>query len=317
MENAPNFLPNPAAGVRSTGLVGLLKRPFPFETTASKRFLTAGMFGITITTILLLAEPFGLSRVQSQWKQGIIAFYGVITFVIMVFNYFTWERIFPRYFDEESWNVGKHISFTLIHVLSIGVANFLYSRYIFSLTIGIQAFINFLLWTALIGLVPIVVLTLVLERKYWKTHVERASKITSGIEERKEESAVNAAQNQATPKLIVIFGSSQKEQYELNPASILCIQAGDNYVTLFYESSESIKKILFRATLKSLEEQLQHRTEFFRCHKSYIVQLPHVEKVSGNAQGYKLHLPLLDFVVPVSRSLQNDVLDKLHHLPRS
>ncbi len=316
MESSPKTLQNLQGQQRQTGLIGLLKRPFPIETAFSKRVLTAGMFALTITAVLLLAEPFGLSRVQSEWKQAIIAFYGVITFVMMVFNYLVWEQLFPRYFEEESWNVGKHISFSLLHVLCIGTANFIYSRFVFSLRIGWEGFFQFLFWTALIGIVPIIVLTLVLERRYWKTHVERASEITSGIEVRKEGLALNPAQNLATPKLIILFGSSQKEQYELNPASILCIQAGDNYVTLFYESSETIKKILFRATLKSLEEQLQHRTEFLRCHKSYIVQLSHIEKVSGNAQGYKLHLPFLDFVIPVSRSLQNDVLEKLHHLPR-
>jgi DNA-binding LytR/AlgR family response regulator len=38
-----------------------------------------------------------------------------------------------------------------------------------------------------------------------------------------------------------------------------------------------------------------------KCHRSCIVNLDKVVKVSGNAQGFKLHLKETDFVVPVAR----------------
>jgi hypothetical protein len=312
-----NTLP-PTEQPANSSFYAIFQRPFPLETDATKRVLVSALFGFCVAAILLVFTPFGLSRYQGEWKTPIITFYGIITFSCMMFNYFILEKIFPKYFEEESWNVGKHVSFSLIHILSIGTVNFLYSHVVFSFDFHWLPLLRFIGWTFLIGLFPTTVLTLLLERRYWKQNVAGAARISSTLEQQSlEKQAPSKPHSTVVPKLITLIGTSAKEQYELNPASILCVQAGDNYVTLFYESGEAVKKILFRATLKSLEEQLQTHSNFYRCHKSYIVNLSNVFKVSGNAQGYKLHLSDLDFVVPVSRSLQTDILDKLQHIERA
>jgi DNA-binding LytR/AlgR family response regulator len=64
-------------------------------------------------------------------------------------------------------------------------------------------------------------------------------------------------------------------------------------------------------TLKSAEERTNNYPHIMRCHKSYMVNLKFVRDISGNAQGYKLHIPALNFPVPVSRSYQDRVLQAL------
>jgi len=306
-------------------LTSILSRPFPLETDAAKRVLISALFGIGVALVLLVFEPFGLSGYQSAWKTLLVGFYGVITFVGMIVSFFVLERVFPHFFDEERWNVGKHIALTLWNITFIGVLNYVYSCIVFSFGLHWKPLLFFILWSFAVGLVPVIIWTLVLERRYWKKNVAAAAEISSSIAQQREEHHQehikqqrqvlhNADAQAVVPQRIVLTGTSTKEQYELNISSILCIQAHDNYVTLFYESSETVKKILFRATLKSLEEQLTQHSNFFRCHKSYIVNSSLIQKVSGNAQGYKLHLPWLDFVIPVSRSLQQELLGKLHHL---
>jgi hypothetical protein len=304
---------SPTSLPEKSSLYAILQRPFPLETDAVKRVLVSALFGICVASILLVFMPFGLARYQGEWKTPIIAFYGMITFLCMMFNYFVLEKIFPQYFEEESWTVGKHVVFSLTHIVAISVVNFLYSHYVFSFNFHWLPLLRFIGWTFLIGFFPTVVLTLLLERRYWKQNVAGAARISSHLEAQ----APSQPEKILKTTLITLTGASAKEQYELHPASILCVQAGDNYVTLYYKSAEGVKKILFRATLKSLEEQLQSETNFFRCHKSYIVNLSLIQNVSGNAQGYKLHLPFTDFVVPVSRSLQNEILEKLEHIERN
>jgi hypothetical protein len=310
-----NTPPPPRQSITSS-IYNIFQRPFPLETDSAKRVMVSALFGVCVAAILLALQPFGLSRYQGDWKTLIICFYGVITFLCMMSNYFVLEKIFSKYFEEESWTVGKHIIFLLIHILTIATVNFLYSCFVFSFDFHWLSLLNFIGWTFSIGLFPTVIQTLILERRYWKQNVAEAAKITSDIEELRKEITKKKPQSIPTPKLITLIGSSAKEQYELNPVSILCVQANDNYVTLFYESSETVKKVLFRATLKALEEQLSQQSNFYRCHKSYIVNVNNVFKVSGNAQGYKLHLSDLEFVVPVSRSLQTEMLEKLQHVER-
>ena len=51
--------------------------------------------------------------------------------------------------------------------------------------------------------------------------------------------------------------------------------------------------------------------EIIRCHKSYIVNLCNVEKLLGNAQGYKLVMSNMDKQIPVSRNFPKEMIQKL------
>lgn len=59
-----------------------------------------------------------------------------------------------------------------------------------------------------------------------------------------------------------------------------------------------------------MEENLAEFPEFYRCHRTYIVNLQKVKHISGNAQGYKLHLENIDTLIPVSRSLNEGIAAK-------
>ena len=68
---------------------------------------------------------------------------------------------------------------------------------------------------------------------------------------------------------------------------------------------------IIRNTLKKTEDVIEKYSNFVRCHKSYIVNLSKLKKVTGNAQGYKLIFEQLDFKIPVSRNLSKQILTKI------
>jgi DNA-binding LytR/AlgR family response regulator len=349
----------------------VFQRPFPLETRSRRKVAISVLFGVFIAAFLLGFEPFGLSRATNTNgaikigldKSIVIAFYGVITTVVMLFNFFALPLLFPRAFDEERWTLGKHIAFMLLNIALIAVCNYAYSRIAFGFPLALKPLLYSLLWTLTLGIFPTTMLSFVIERRLWKQHSTAADLITTRLERSEEQSGISAvreiseanehngantkhATSRATtgaaasaddnqsveisPQLVVITGASAKERFDFQPASILCVQAGDNYVTVFYEANQrvgnvdkvndKVNNVLLRATMKSVEEQLQPFAEphsqpkIVRCHKSFIVNLSRVERVTGNAQGYKLHLPLLDFPVSVSRALQNHIVDELQHL---
>jgi DNA-binding LytR/AlgR family response regulator len=308
----------------------LLARPFPAELDTAKRIWTSFLFGVGVASFLVVFEPFGLSRVHSVWKTWQILGYGAITFVWMMANYFVLPLVMPRTFQEERWTVGKYIAFTVWNVVVIALSNYLYSRFIFNASSGLVSLVHFMLWTILLGVPPVTILTFVLERRLLKRHLAEATRISTALESASEtisNTALEGTQRESlqspphSPTLITLTGSGAKERYALHPASILCLQASDNYVTVYVEHLDNnhpqVQTLLLRATLKALEEQIAVVPRCVRCHKSFIVNLAHVERVSGNAQGYKLHLPAIDFAIPVSRSLQKHILGELHHLAGS
>jgi DNA-binding LytR/AlgR family response regulator len=107
--------------------------------------------------------------------------------------------------------------------------------------------------------------------------------------------------------LLVLTAENGKDTLQLTRTGLLAIESSDNYCTVFYMKNGQLAKELIRSSLSRLEHQLGEGTPFARCHRSYVVNLDRVERVSGNAQGYKLHLLNGQVVVPVARKY-NDTL---------
>lgn len=309
-------------------LQGLLKRPFPLPGDSLPSFLrTALSFGVFVTLFLSLFTPNGLDAVPAPILYAHTLVYGVLCSVIMLSNSLLLPRIFPRAFESESWNVGKHIGFSLWMVFTIALGNATYSVWQFHFQMSLSTVLTFVATTLLIGLFPATVLTLLQERRLLRRNIDSASRISAhlhnpdakdialtqkGSTSNDTPSQMPLATPAASPNL-VFEGASAKERLETPPEAIVCLQSSDNYVTVVELNDGELRTTMLRMTLKSAEERTNNYPHIMRCHKSYMVNLKFVRDISGNAQGYKLHIPALDFPVPVSRSYQDRVLQALEH----
>ena len=93
--------------------------------------------------------------------------------------------------------------------------------------------------------------------------------------------------------------------FDIDVSDIRFIKSMQNYVSIGYVN-QNFEKDIFRQTLSALEDELAN-TSLIRCHRSYIVNLPHIEEVKGNAQGLRLQIRDTDEVIPVSRSYVSSV----------
>jgi DNA-binding LytR/AlgR family response regulator len=118
----------------------------------------------------------------------------------------------------------------------------------------------------------------------------------------------------ATALLLHLKGDNLSENFQLAADDFLFASANDNYTHIFYLRDGLVQQVLFRVSVKSLSEQAAGAPSIFRCHKSFLVNLQQVAHISGNAQGYKLHLQQNEFSVPVSRSLNSQVKQQLQGL---
>ena len=153
-----------------------------------------------------------------------------------------------------------------------------------------------------IATLPIFVFVLLAERFLLSKNLKTAQKISEQIQEYKM--PVNDS-------VITFHFENEKNKFEVALKDLICIEANDNYSAFYFFKGNNIKKDLYRATLKSIEEQLVNYEEVLRCHKSYIVNIRHIRHISGNAQGYKLHLADLNLEVPVSRQFPKEILQKI------
>jgi hypothetical protein len=94
-----------------------------------------------------------------------------------------------------------------------------------------------------------------------------------------------------------------KDALIIKPANILYIEASGNYVDVHFvnENGKAVRKTI-RSTIQQMEGALQAYPGIIRCHRAYIVNVSHVEKVNSNQQGLVLILKPIDKEVPVSRT---------------
>ena len=90
---------------------------------------------------------------------------------------------------------------------------------------------------------------------------------------------------------------------------LLYIESADNYSSILFKKEGKREKELLRSSLSRLETQIEN-PRVVRCHRSYIVNLDHVISVTGNAQGYKLHLGDSGDTIPVARKYSH-LVDKI------
>ena len=84
-----------------------------------------------------------------------------------------------------------------------------------------------------------------------------------------------------------------------------------------FKEEQKTTQQLFRGRIKNMEEALMHYPEFFRCHRSFIVNLKFVESTRGNSQGLSIRLFAENNRLPVARSNIKQLKLRLEKVSRS
>lgn len=115
---------------------------------------------------------------------------------------------------------------------------------------------------------------------------------------------------------VTLFGEG-KETLSLSLDHVICIQSDDNYVDLYLaDDEEPGKKLVFRCTLKSLEDQLAEYPQFVRAHRSVLINLKYVVAQNAPNQSIKnvnVVFNRFSMSVPLSKSYRQAVVDLLIH----
>lgn len=272
-------------------MLSILQQPYPYESTPQRNITFSVGAGIFVAFFLVYFKPFTnahSAKIISELN-WLLAGHGLVATGMMLLTYFGFPLLFKSFFKEEDWTVLKEIVSVLLMLTLIAIGNFLYGYFVHFVPFTFKAFYYMIGCTLTVGIFPCVTITLI----SYIFHLRQYSTPPQPIH-------IPEIEEKQRVQEVTFVAENEKDTVLVHESELLFIESNDNYATIHFTRNESINKELIRSSLSRLEGQITSE-DIVRCHRSYIVNLARVTSVSGNAQGFKLHLDDGTSVIPVAR----------------
>jgi DNA-binding LytR/AlgR family response regulator len=288
----------------------LFKRPYPLPETWRRQWIMTIALSGAVFLFLFLFRPFNGQRdtLNVFWGslEGAVTVFGVVMLYYgLVF------RLFPAYFREEKWTTGRESFWTLVIIVAIALANIGVMTLSGQWRYSWKEALLMVVYTAVIGIAPATTSIMINQARLLRRYRKRAEGLNQAI----TSPVIKEEPVPVEPDKLSFMADNGKDHITLLPAKLLAVMSADNYVRLYFLEGALLKQELLRSSLQKIEASLTAHTTFWRCHRTAIVNLSLVEEVSGTAQGYRLHIPHLPDTIPVSRSLNTTLREKLANRP--
>jgi hypothetical protein len=265
---------------------------------------------------LLAFKPFGLINLEFGKLVFYCGVYGFTTFASIITVSLILPKIFPSFFNEETWTTGKQILVITFTVIVIGLVNYCISPFMGGSDLSLRKLLWYQGTTVLVGLLPIIIFTLIKQNRLLRKFEQQAATLEKKLQEKldpdkKNEPLAPPPEKKNDLSVIELTGDYQGEKIILLPGELCFISAANNYVKVYFIRKEKVAYSILRMTMKKVEEVLESWPGFFRCHRAYIINLDKVQHVEGNAQGYRVRLTGVEEAIPVSRNLNSEFSDRL------
>lgn len=276
-----------------------LKQPFPYKTTRYSKPRAIITITVFVFLFMLIFQPFGLRYLGSDGLILRIAEYVAFIFLVLCFNILLLPMLFSDFFSDENWTIFKNIMFTLFNFAVVGFCSLFYAHVRGQVQLILGNFLHFEFYTVLIGGLPVAFLVLLNHVHILRQHLKTAEKLNKSLQ---LTSPGKGYSDLSDCRLITLTAENGKDMKTFDADSLVLFTSADNYAIIFTEHENRIKNELLRSSLTRIEEALKEHSEFFRCHRAYIINLRKIKAITGNSQGYKLIFDNLDEQIPVARS---------------
>lgn len=294
--------------------MNFLKQPYPsiYDTRSKVKTIVAN--GILVSLFLWVFRPFDINSSPVTYLDLYIVGFGAVTMFITSLGIYVGPAIFPLYFKEEGWTVGKNIFYTSFVVFIIGLGNLYYAHLFTGTQLSVKSFFAFQFFTLSVTFFLTTTSTFIDHNLKRKKNINEAETLNLSFEDNQEEKSLPGQLKEE--QIFNVSSENEKEQVSFSENSLMYVQSADNYSKFMLIKEGNIQTVILRTSLKRVEEELIHPV-YFRCHRSYIVNLKMICAVSGNAQGYRLHLKNVAETIPVSRKFKDDLSARLKLIPET
>ncbi len=268
-----------------------LSQPYPFYYKGRTLWKLAGILFVMTFLFSYLFQPFVVYTPEHKIDYFWISVVHACTPVLII-TLLSLLRISAK--REEKWNVGMEILLVLTFLFLVGIVQFLIRDLIYdnpnnwSLRYLFEEIRN----TLFVGSLFVVILV---SLNYNRLNIRNG---------RNARTVHLSADCSVRDNGITVYIETEvrSDDFILKLDDFLFARADGNYVEFFLKNGNGGKQVK-RIGIKDLESSLAPFPNIMRTHRSYLVNLQHVSKVTGNAQGYKIILHNYEGVIPVSRQM--------------
>jgi len=288
-------------------VLGIFQEPFPLEDNRRIQFIHSVIISLVVVGLLFCFKPFDLDTVQLPIVK-LLPLYAGYWFASMGICFLADRLIrpaFPSFFDDQKWNVGKHIIWTIFTILLISLGVIFYGRLLGITGISGTWLLNFEVNIVLYTILPIAIITII--RQVYMSSVNR--KDARMMNDVLANPILPPAQN--TP--LIFVSDDGKDAIKLQADQFLFAESADNYTDIVYTETGIIRRALIRSSIKKIEE-MNTASFVIRVHRAFLVNMRKVKKVSGNAQGFRLIVDNIDETIPVPHRNSNWVREILSQI---
>jgi cell division protein FtsB len=271
--------------------------PMPFSRGLRKEVLYICISGAIALLIFYLLHPFGLSNL------GLLG-YGVVSVASAIMYVALTHLLYKFYWGHRNWTVGLEILHSLFFLLFVGggIMTYGYLAHISDATL--TNILIYLLYTVLLGFMPVTIRAMLVKNWRLKKDLSEAKKINELLSNRK---------HALDEKIIEFRNKSSDDILKLSNYDLLFVEATENYVTVVWESNHTIKKQMIRMTMKEAIKQMSDPSIVF-SHRSFIINLRKVQKVSSHAGISTITLKDTDISIPLSSTYKKEIKRKLNEI---
>jgi hypothetical protein len=278
-----------------------IRQPYPLFENRWRIILSISLF---VSLFIVIFQPFGISTYSSEFKLLFEGGYGIVTFIVLMIDLFLFPLSLEEWFIPQKWTVGKQMVWQIWILFSIGLGNFLYSSTFLKFSNGLNAFFVFQFYTLVVGLIPILIITILHQNSLLLKNLNLAGEMNADLQ--------SANEFQLSDEKVRIIAENNKDRLEINLSDFVYLGSTGNYVQVFYLVNHELRNMLLRNTLKNIEVQISKSQSIIKCHRAFLVNKDKIIRVKGNSQGLRLVLKDTMEEIPVSRNYSKALLDILN-----
>ncbi|SHN12864.1 LytTR family DNA-binding domain-containing protein [Chitinophaga sp. CF418] len=281
---------------------------YPARYRSENLIRTAAIIFGVILLFLLSFKPFGVNAPEQKMNYLFICCLHALSPATIIYVYFqTFNHLRTKHLPSKSWTLLREYRQIAVVLLLTGIASFLMRDLIYRNT---NNWSLYYLWEEIRNCyVGGIFFYFFLRLAGFYFQSKKGDPFVLQFIPLKCE-----PKETAPDSVIFIHTQVKQDDFRLDISDLLFARAEGNYVELTTISNNQVNTELKRISLSQFEAQLSAYPQFFRSHRTCLVNMLHIEKVSGNSQGYLLSFSTTESKVPVSRAQLNNFNSRYEQL---